>query len=365
MWHESEYMLFGRNPSENVGRMINHRYRFVRSVELSTMSSDTLARAQGALLGLACGDALGRPVEFLAPERIRERHGRVDEMLGYGTHRQPAGTITDDTEMALCIARSLVDRGGFDPADVADRFVVWLASGPFDVGIMTANALGRIGDGEPWDVAGVREWESSPEGSNAGNGSLMRCLPHAIACRDDPDALVRVSRQSSSSTHADPRCQWACAAYNLTIAGLMTGREDPLVNVMARMDAMEEMDSVDAIGEMDAMEVPSGEMPDEVHEAVRSVIEYQAGELDDLELRNSGYVVSTLEAGLYHGLTAESAEEAIVNAVMMGGDTDTIGAVTGGVAGARFGIEGLPERWVEALSVGEEIEELGEGLVEV
>lgn len=101
-------------------------------------------RARGVLLGLACGDALGRPVEFLTADDIEREHGRVTEMLGDGTWHQPAGTITDDTELALCVARSLAERGSFAPTDVAERFVAWYESGPFDVGTMTADAIRNL-----------------------------------------------------------------------------------------------------------------------------------------------------------------------------------------------------------------------------
>src|SRR6056297_3313744 len=111
-------------------------------------------RATGALLGLACGDALGRPVEFSTAAQIEREHGRVTEMLANGTHGQPAGTITDDTEMALCIARSLVAHEGFEPADIAARFVEWYESGPFDIGLMTSDALRTIRSGTSWDDAG-------------------------------------------------------------------------------------------------------------------------------------------------------------------------------------------------------------------
>jgi ADP-ribosylglycohydrolase len=125
------------------------------------MTGDT-NHAQGVLLGLACGDALGRPVEFRLPSGIEAEHGRVTEMLGNGAHRQPAGTVTDDTEMALCIARSLVERGGFDPGDIADRFVGWYESGPFDIGNMTRQSIRRLRDGTSWTAAGQSVWESSP-----------------------------------------------------------------------------------------------------------------------------------------------------------------------------------------------------------
>jgi len=144
------------------------------------MDSD---RARGVLLGLACGDALGRPVEFKSASKISAEHGRLDEMIGHGTWNQPAGTITDDTEQALCIARSLVEQQTFDPADVADRFVAWYDTGPFDIGGMTRRALTQLKRGDEWDKAGQQVWEQSPEGQNAGNGSVMRCAPLAIRTR--------------------------------------------------------------------------------------------------------------------------------------------------------------------------------------
>jgi len=308
------------------------------------MTEKQQSRAQGTLLGLASGDALGRPVEFRSPGRIEQAHGRLTEMLANGTHGQPAGTITDDTEMALCIARSLAENGTFVPEDIADRFVAWKASGPFDIGIMTADSLRLLDQGESWDEAGRRVWEASPEGSNAGNGSLMRCAPYAIAYRNRPDELVEVSRQSSAITHADPRCQWSCALFNRTLANLLKDVDRPLET------------AVDALG---------SQLPDEVREAVHPVLECIRGERSTVELANSGYVVTTLQAGLYHGLTAKSTEEAIVDAVMMGGDTDTIGAVTGAIAGARFGTSDLPDRWMTEIDEADELRELAIDLCEI
>ena len=308
------------------------------------MANDCRSQAQGILLGLACGDALGRPVEFQEPNQIERIHGRVTKMLAHGTHGQPAGTITDDTEMALCIARSLVEHDTFEPDDIAARFVDWKQSGPFDIGIMTSSALQRIQNGESWDEAGHREWEASMEGSNAGNGSLMRCAPYAIAYQDEPAKLVEVSRQSSAITHADPRCQWSCALFNRTLANLLADVERPLETVL------------DDIG---------SELPDDVRNAVEPVTAARRGEPVDISLENSGYVVTTLQAGLYHGLTAETAEDAIVDAVMMGGDTDTIGAVAGAVAGARFGDDALPERWLTEIGEADELRQLAFDLIEL
>lgn len=293
-------------------------------------------RAQGVLLGVACGDALGRPVEFETPARILAQYGEVTEMLANGTWDKPAGTVTDDTEMALRLARSLVDRGAFDPADVAERFVAWYESGPFDIGNMTASALARIRDGEPWHVAGQRVWEASPEGSNAGNGSVMRAAPLAVAFASRESELVDASVASSKITHADPRCTAGCAVLNLTLAGLASGRSEPLSRALDRVE-------------------PPGALED----ALRPVAT-AAADLDDL--RSTGYVVDTLQTALWHGLRAETAEDALVDVVNMGGDADTVGAVTGAVVGARFGGDALPDRWLADLDAADELRELARDL---
>ncbi|MDS0243566.1 MULTISPECIES: ADP-ribosylglycohydrolase family protein [unclassified Haloferax] len=298
------------------------------------MDSDCV---RGVLLGLACGDALGRPVEFSSAEQIAAEHGRLDQMIGYGTWNQPAGTITDDTEQALCIARSLVDQGEFDPTDVADRFVAWYDSGPFDIGGMTRRSLTRLSRGSTWEEAGREVWEASSEGANAGNGSVMRCPPLAIPYADDWDALVEVSRQSSQITHADPRCTWGCAVLNLTIAGLLDDADAPLE---------------------EALDYVASDAPDELTDALSPISRGES--IDSLE--TSGYVIHSLQTALHDALYAENLEDAIVTAVNRGGDTDTIGAIAGAVAGARFGASGLPDHWLSAIDEVDELHSLSEQL---
>jgi len=303
-----------------------------------------LSKARGTLSGLACGDALGRPVEFTSTERIRSKHGRVTDMLADGSHRQPAGTITDDTQLALCIARSLDENGEFDPPAVVDRFVEWYNSDPFDIGRLTASTLRRLAGGGSWETVGIEDWQHLREGANAGNGSVMRCAPYGIAFASQPDDLITASRVSSALTHADPRCQWSCVMLNATIASLLQDIEQPLEYAITQAEAA----------------------PEEVRDAVQSVAAVVKGDRDptSVDLDNSGYVVTTLQAGLYHGLTAETAAEAIVEAVMMGGDTDTLAAVAGAVAGARFGIESLPDRWLDAVDQTAELKQLGATLTQ-
>ena len=294
-------------------------------------------RARGVLVGLACGDALGRPVEFASASEISAEHGRLDDMVGHGTWNQPAGTITDDTEQALCIARSLAEQREFDPADVAERFVAWYDSGPFDIGRMTMRSLDRLTHGDTWEEAGQYVWERSREGQNAGNGSVMRCPPLAVPYATDRDRLAEVSRQSSRITHADPRCTVGCAVLNLTVAGLLEDAATPLRDALAHVGA---------------------DAPDKLGSALRPIAR---GDSPDT-LETSGYVVHSLQTALHDGLLAGSAEEAIVTAVNRGGDTDTIGAIAGAVAGARFGASQLPDRWLRAIDETDELDALARRL---
>lgn len=284
-------------------------------------------------MGLACGDALGRPVEFASSAEIATEYGQLTEMVGEGTWNQPAGTVTDDTEQMLCIARSIVEQQKFDPADIADRFVSWYNSNPFDIGRMTMKALSRLDTGETWDEAGQAVWERSREGQNAGNGSIMRCPPVAIRYTQNLDRLVDASKQSSQITHADPRCTHGCAILNLTLAGLLTDGDSPL---------------------QDALDYVATSAPDELISSLRPVAR---GTLPE-PLETSGYVIDSLQTALHDGLTAGSVEEAIVTAVNRGGDTDTIGAV----AGARFGDSDIPHRWRDAIEYTNEIASLAEQL---
>lgn len=291
----------------------------------------------GVLLGLACGDALGEPIEGWSPDRIAAEHGVLTEFV---RGRVPPGGLTDDTEQALRLARSLVECNGFDPDDVSRRFVEWFESGAVGIGGMTRRVLTRIAGGDHWERASRDVWEASPEGRNAGNGSVMRCAPIAVAYAHVPDELAAVSRTSSRLTHYDPRCVHGCAVLNRTIAGCLSDDPRPLDAALSSL---------------------SDDAPDELVAALEPVPD----DVDPDALSPTGYVVDTLQAALYHALTAPSAERAIVNAVNTGGDTDTIGAVAGAVAGARFGAEGLPDRWIDELARAEELRRLGRELVDM
>jgi ADP-ribosyl-[dinitrogen reductase] hydrolase len=279
-------------------------------------------RLRGIAVGAAIGDALGMPLEF---QQASPAHAMVTEMIK-GT--LPAGTFTDDTEMALALAESLLITHPLDPNDLAGRFVGWYQSSPSDIGIHTRNVLGMIARGTPWREASTTTFKARPD--NAANGSLMRCWPVAIACWDNPSYLVVESRLQSEVTHMHQDCVDACVFTNLLISKIVNGKRN----------------------------LPAGAL---LREGIASAIEQVAFDADfrtaielapvraRKDLPNTGWVRHTLESALWAVLTTQSFEEALVQAVNLGHDADTTGTVTGAIAGAMYGFSGIPTRWRDVL----------------
>jgi ADP-ribosyl-[dinitrogen reductase] hydrolase len=235
--------------------------------------------------------------------------------------RLPAGSFTDDTEMALALAESLLAHRSLHSADLAQRFVAWHQSGPPDAGIHTSNVLSRIAAGEPWDQAVRAVQRRKPD--SAGNGSVMRCWPVALAHRDDLNRLLADSRLQSRVTHPHPECEAGSAFTNAAIYYLLRGA--PPVEALDRA--------------LDAAAVPG---------PLRAVIDQAPGHSRE-ELVNSGWVRHTLESAVWGLLTTDSFEEAVVQVVNLGNDADTAGTVVGALAGAAYGLGAIPPRWREVL----------------
>jgi ADP-ribosylglycohydrolase len=284
----------------------------------------------GALWGAVVGDALGVPVEFQSRQSLRTNP--VTGMRGFGTHGQPAGTWSDDSSLLLCTVDSLVSCRGFNPADLGQRFVRWESFGywtphgdVFDVGMATFQAISHLAHGmSPEEAGGTDEYSN-------GNGSLMRILPMAIWFRESPDEELAVyARRASSLTHRHARSQMACALYCLMIKKLLDGA--------SAEEAFE--DARKSFGRIYAS-VPFAQE--------RSHFQFlETGRLSnatEMEINSSGYVMHTLTAGIWCLLTSKSFEETVLKAVNLGGDTDTTGCVAGGLAGACYGAESIPEIW--------------------
>ena len=293
---------------------------------MASLEGSLISRFQGCLVGLGVGDSLGAPVEGMSRAEIKRKYGQVTEMLGGGWHGLQPGGYTDDTAMMLCIARSIVEKGRFDPEDVAARFLHWFDAGPIGIGRTTWIALSEMKRGASWIEAG-RIAHQRLGGLSAGNGSIMRCAPIGLLDFNDYERLVRDSIESSIITHWDPQACWGAVAVNLAIAEILRGKRGDLLSTLK--------------GKI--------EQP-EVRKAVDEVSRLKIGDLEP-----SAYVLDTLQAALWCFLTTSSFENALVAAVNLGGDTDTVGAVCGALAGASYGLEAIPPRWREPLRDREEI----------
>jgi ADP-ribosyl-[dinitrogen reductase] hydrolase len=291
-------------------------------------------RYRGCMLGLAVGDALGAPLEFIDRAEIARRYGEVREMLGGGWLNTAPGEYTDDTQMALAIARSAADLGRIDPVDIGARFVQWMESMPKDIGNTTLQSLGYLAAGVPWNVAGARTMAQKGD-SAAGNGSIMRAAPLALVCRNDRDALIRQSIDISLITHADPRCCWSCVALNKAIVALFSGSDDVIT---AASDVQEPL----------------------VRETLATALTVERD-----EVKSGGYVLHTLGAAFWSFLNHDSFEEVVIAAVNLGGDADSTGAVAGALAGARYGASAIPERWLAMLQNRQELTDLADRLLEL
>jgi len=279
------------------------------------MNLQTTLRLRGVAVGAAVGDALGMPLEF----NLASPPGKMIREMHAG--RLPAGSFTDDTEMALALADSLLERRHLDPQDVSSRFVRWYQSQPPDVGIHTTNVLQAILRGTHWQQAASEVQSRYPD--SAGNGSVMRSWPVALMCWHDEEILKAWSKLQSQVTHAHEECITGCAFINTMIARMITG-----------------------VGAQDAYQwaLKTVDMPNEM----RQIIQLAPRRKRD-ELRNTGWVRHTIESALWCLLNTNSFEDALVQVINLGGDTDTAGAVVGALAGAAYGLEEIPDSWKKML----------------
>jgi ADP-ribosyl-[dinitrogen reductase] hydrolase len=295
------------------------------------MSPSIEDRARGAFLGLAVGDALGATLEF----EPRDTHPLHTEMLGGGPFNLSPGQWTDDTSMALALAESLIAHPDFDPTDLMRRFVAWAEDGAysctgtcFDIGLTTRQALSRfMRTGDPF--AG----STAPD--TAGNGSLMRVAPVALRALDDDARAVQIARDQSRTTHAAAQAVEACDLFVRILREAIQG---------AGKDALR---SRPWDGTARVRDIAAGTWRGKARSQIKS----------------SGYVIDTLEAALWCTDQAASFEEALVLAVNLAGDADTVGAVTGQIAGAVFGASAIPQRWLGPLAWREQLETLATQLV--
>jgi ADP-ribosyl-[dinitrogen reductase] hydrolase len=293
-------------------------------------------RYAGTLLGLACGDALGGPVEFLNRDEIAARFPTgVTEFIGGGWLNLAPGEVTDDTQQALILAESLTDKG-LDLDRLATGLINWVRGNPKDIGNTTRIALEALVAGTAPLEAGAVALAARGERSAAANGAVMRCAPVALRFRRDNDRLIRASLDSARVTHAEERASWGTVAVNQAIAHLLSG------------GGITDAPATAVVG------IPNGE--------VRKAVLEAAGRQRN-EVRSGGFVLETIGASFWSLLNVGSAREAIETAVALGDDADSTGAVTGALAGAAYGVSALPTSWVETVQFRERLNSEAERLL--
>ena len=284
---------------------------------------DVRERAYATLLGSALGDALGATVEFCTQSEIRAQYGVLRKIVGGGWLRLKPGEVTDDTQMSLCIARSLA-AVGWSPSDIAERFAAWFKGWPVDVGNTCRRGIARyINHGT---LAGPFN-----EG-DAGNGAAMRVAPVALATLADGRLLERWAVEQGHITHNHPLSDAACVLIGRLIHMGCTGQ-------------------------------PRERLQRKVEDVVAKFPPFRFSPFRGLA---TAYVVDTMQTVLHHFLSTHSFEECLVATVNQGGDADTTGAIAGAIAGAFYGPAQLPEHWVRKLAPAlvYEIQDLSGHLVE-
>ena len=274
---------------------------------------DILSRAQGSLLGQLAGDSLGSLVEFRAPDDIQREYPKgVRELADGGTWNTIAGQPTDDSEMALLLARMLADQGRYDPEEARKAYMFWLDSGPFDCGMT---------------VAGGLRGRSNPD--SQANGAMMRISPLGIfGANHDAGLVAEWARQDAAITHPHPVCQQANALFTMAIAhAVRRGRDG--------RDLYEQI-----VTWAENMKVDGSLL-----EAVRGAAESPPADY----VRQQGWVLTAFRNALWQLLHATNLEEAVVDTIMRGGDTDTNAAICGALLGAVWGRTAIPDQWTECV----------------
>ncbi len=303
-------------------------------------------RLTGALVSLLVGDALGVPYEFHSPEALPpfdEIEYTPPDDFQRAHKGTPPGTWSDDGAQALCLLASLLHKGKLDPEDLGRKLLNWYKHGymavdnrVFDIGITTGEALRKLRSGVKATEAGADHEQSN------GNGSLMRVLPLALWHQGSDDALIRDAHLQSCATHRHVRSQVCCALYCLWARYVLENQ--PYNDAWTR-----------------AVETLSAAYQDEA--AYLAELEFSVRPLDTYTCKGTGYVVDCLHSA-YEVQREPNFEAVVKRAVLLGNDTDTTACVAGGIAGLRFGIAGIPERWREGLRERELYEPLLRGLLD-
>jgi len=305
--------------------------------------------ASSILFGVATGDALGVPVEFYSREELQQNP--VTDMQEYGTYYQPRGTWSDDSSLTFCTAESLLN--GYDLTDMAERFCHWRENAywtahneVFDIGITTRESLQKLRmilDSNELDK--LKQLANNDHPEQNGNGSLMRILPLLLYIKGmEIEKQFEIILEVSALTHAHFRAAYACLIYLRFAENLLLEKD----KILAYIKTQDELKAFFANTNSESKET--------VH--FDRIINHNISLLHQNDIESSGYVIYSLEAALWCFLTTSNYAECVLKAVNLGEDTDTTAAIIGGLAGIYYGVNGIPEHWIDCLSRQEDIKEL-------
>ena len=319
--------MFGGSGSKAMLNVVVVRHPLNGDKHLSKESAEQ-DRAEGSIVGLAVGDAVGTTLEF----ETRDSYKHIDDMVGGGPFSLSPGQWTDDTSMALCLATSLLECKGFNARDQMERYCRWNDEGYlsstgacFDIGNTVSSALNTFRtSGEP--MSGPSHAQS------AGNGSLMRLAPVVVYYYPDKTCAVQFSRESSRTTHGVTECLDACELFAEMLCRAISGADK--AEVLSPIALNSESDRLNDIASMSFTKLTRD------------------------QVRGTGYVVDSLEAALWSFAVTGNYRDATLMAANLGDDADTTAAICGQIAGAFYGLSGIPDTWLSKLTWRDQISEL-------
>ncbi len=285
--------------------------------------NEVVDKAKAAFMGVALGDALGATTEFMTPREIKVKFGVHNQIIGKGWLYLKPGQVTDDTEMSIWMGRAIQNSGGWDLSAIAEGFANWMKSRPVDIGSTCSRGIKNY-------IVHHR-LEVPPSQWDAGNGALMRMVPVALYSLGDEERLNRYAVEQAHLTHNNPLSDAACIFFGRLVHHAVMGASLNQLRTLA----------------------------DEF------VIAHPKFRYHPYPKNSSAYVVDTVQTVFHFLFSTSTFEECLVNTVNQGGDADTTGALAGMLAGALYGIRGLPRRWLKRLDskVSSEVPVLAEHLV--
>lgn len=283
-----------------------------------------LNKFKGALIGLAVGDALGATTEFMLEKEVKKQYGYLNEIIGKGWLNLEPGEITDDTQMTLCVANGILKNYNDPIESIGKEFIKWYESDPKDVGLSTTHSISNYFILNDWKKASNQSHKTL--GKSAGNGSLMRCLPVALAY-SDLNKMKKITIEQSEMTHYDKLAAEACVINNIIATKIIEGID--------------------------------------LKQSIKSSIKntkYESVITEDLNSVPDGYVVNTFSWVLKTLYETDNFNDVVEILTNLGEDSDTTAAIAGGLAGLYYGYDSIDDKYKNKILLKNEIEKIAESL---